>query len=1808
MKRKSLILFVIAAMIFSYFPPPPASAATYAWDTYHTESYQTGGGYYQSYQYCTQYTQPPGGGTATCTAYATGQQWVSPTYSSREVYDGRVTAQSRNAYPDNGYSGSTRYVYYGILNSNPVIQITQTNQLGSAGNVSITGTVSDPDNDNVVVSATINGVEKNVTVTGTASTKTWSLTWSGSQLAEGAYTNIVVKATDPNGGVSTANYTGQILIDKTAPTIPSVSLSETAWTKAPVTVTITPGTDKAGGSGVKGTQYRINNGSWGNWQDYNGSPFQIDQEGHTTIETATTDKANNTGATASAVVKIDRTGPSKPGITVTPSGDWTKETVSIVLTPGVDTGVGTEKTQYKLNNGSWEDYKGTIVLQDEGVHELTAVSIDKLGNVGTELHQTISIDKTLPSRPDVYLSNDSWTNTNVTLVASDGADADSGPDYTEFTRDGQTWTKYIAPVVIQDSGEWTYQVRTVDKAGNIGESSQVIAKVDKEAPGTPELNLTSDKPTQDPVEITLIDGQDDLSGVANSQVKVGRGNWEPYIGPVQVDIEGITDVWGRTIDNAGNVSAEAHAQVFIDRTAPTAPIHTVSDTSWSNQDVSFELGGSQDATDVTYEYKIGNGSYLSGDRGTLTDSGEFIITARAVDAVGLTSPEIKFTIQIDKELPEVVLGPNGLNWSTQGTDVQITATDRLSGVADPIYYEVSQNATPSGSWQTLPSNGQVSVDDGEGTWFVHTQVTDHAGNVGTHTSNPYQLQDVPDVPTLDATALSASEVRLQWNLPSNRYTDGYTYTVKNLNTGKETTLEYPASEYIDQHLVGGENYAYQLTVNNHVGSAEARTEVLTNPDSPLVNINPIYRTPGEMNVTIDPVQSATEYRLVLTDNQGQTRQDTVISDTQHTLTGLNPGSLYTLQVQAINATGASVATSTGFLTLPSTPMGFTSVEIKENSITTQWQSVTTATYYDLYQGDTLVFNGGDQDLSYEDTGLESGTAYTYTIAAGNETGEGEVSDPLNLMTLPAQDKSLNLYSYSTTGFTAQWNGVQSAHTYHLQVFDLNGLPVADYQGPNLQYTVTGLTAGTEYTVSLVAINNTGQGKAQLIRTLTLPEQVGSILVSDIEEVQAQVQLSSVTGASFYKIELHDGTQFISSDVHYVMRQLKGSTAYTGTVQAGNNSGFGVPLSFNFTTKPARPSSLQVQTVGERELVLGWTADTTAERYWVTDEQGNRVEVTEPSLRISDLQPGTEYQFSVAAENVTGMGKPSEIMWSTKTEAPELLQVDADYTEASLTWTEPHGSMRYLLKDEANGHVYYNGSQAATQLIQLQVGHAYDLTLYSINKTGDASEGVQVHLVTKAELNEANAKITEVKSTSVTIELKTVGQAIQEYVILRDGQEITKVDAGSGEVIYKDTDLQPGTAYEYEIKPVNQGGEGQGIKLITTTATDPVSVKDLEVESWNDWVEIRFPEVDHAQEYVVIDEKGTELWRGDTLPIRIDGLEPGTSYPVHIIVENSDGVPSESILVELWTLPLAPSNITATSTTQTVTLDFIQVDTKGFTSLVIYRSGKEIGRVKAGQKHFSETGLDPATSYEYKIKALNPGGLSLEETTVSASTQSVPTITNPNPSSNTEETKEEENEIKPDDNVSPGNTNSDKDIFKDISTNFAKNEIESLAKDGIIKGISFEMFAPDKQITRMEFAALIVRTMSANPDESITLTFQDIKDSAWYARELNAAIVNGIAKGFSTLEFRPEALVNREQAAKMLINVLLSEGVAPGVTIQQFSDESDISVWAAEDVKMAMEQQLVKGYPDNTFRPKQGLTRAEAATLIYRLRELLLQKA
>ncbi len=93
----------------------------------------------------------------------------------------------------------------------------------SAGNCTLSGTVSDPDGNTVTISVTIAGITKQTTVAGSGG---WTLSWPVTDLPQGQYSNITITANDGQGGTATATYTGIITIDKTKPSIAISGVSE----------------------------------------------------------------------------------------------------------------------------------------------------------------------------------------------------------------------------------------------------------------------------------------------------------------------------------------------------------------------------------------------------------------------------------------------------------------------------------------------------------------------------------------------------------------------------------------------------------------------------------------------------------------------------------------------------------------------------------------------------------------------------------------------------------------------------------------------------------------------------------------------------------------------------------------------------------------------------------------------------------------------------------------------------------------------------------------------------------------------------------------------------------------------------------------------------------------------------------------------------------------------------------------------------------------------------------------------------------------------------------------------------------------------------------------------------------------------------------------------------------------------------------------------------------------------------------------------------------------------------------------------
>ena len=177
-------------------------------------------------------------------------------------------------------------------------------------------------------------------------------------------------------------------------------------------------------------------------------------------------------------------------------------------------------------------------------------------------------------------------------------------------------------------------------------------------------------------------------------------------------------------------------------------------------------------------------------------------------------------------------------------------------------------------------------------------------------------------------------------------------------------------------------------------------------------------------------------------------------------------------------------------------------------------------------------------------------------------------------------------------------------------------------------------------------------------------------------------------------------------------------------------------------------------------------------------------------------------------------------------------------------------------------------------------------------------------------------------------------------------------------------------------------------------------------------------------------------------------------------------------------------------------------------------------------------------------------------------------------------------------------------FKDITNHWAKADIELLASKLVISGKSDTSFAPESNITRAEFTALLVRSLGLTAYTG-SAVFTDVKSSDWFAGAIGAAVQAKLVNGFSDNSFEPNAVITREQMAVMVSNAIAAAGITNDVTgkknelLAKFLDHASISSWAQMAVAQAVESHIISGMTENTFVPLEHATRAQAAVMLKR---------
>lgn len=178
-------------------------------------------------------------------------------------------------------------------------------------------------------------------------------------------------------------------------------------------------------------------------------------------------------------------------------------------------------------------------------------------------------------------------------------------------------------------------------------------------------------------------------------------------------------------------------------------------------------------------------------------------------------------------------------------------------------------------------------------------------------------------------------------------------------------------------------------------------------------------------------------------------------------------------------------------------------------------------------------------------------------------------------------------------------------------------------------------------------------------------------------------------------------------------------------------------------------------------------------------------------------------------------------------------------------------------------------------------------------------------------------------------------------------------------------------------------------------------------------------------------------------------------------------------------------------------------------------------------------------------------------------------------------------------------------FADMFDKWSKNEVNDMGSRTVVEGKGSEIFDPEGEITRAEFAAIVVRALGLRKVSDID--FSDIQSSDWYYNSVRTASLYGIVKGYDDGTFRANQLISREEAMAMISRAMKISGLNTDMKdseannlLAMFTDSEQSAAWARESIAACLRENVVFGKTAETIAPKDKVTRAEVAVIISRM--------
>lgn len=978
------------------------------------------------------------------------------------------------------------------------------------------------------------------------------------------------------------------------------------------------------------------------------------------------------------------------------------------------------------------------------------------------------------------------------------------------------------------------------------------------------------------------------------------------------------------------------------------------------------------------------------------------------------------------------------------TEIELMWTKPADGGSAVTGYRIEVRRNQNSAWALLEADTEKT--DTEYThgsltpdttlqyqvFAINGQGTGPASN--TATGKTKREGDVPDPPTnLRTTAQGATALRLDWDAPANTGTSTISSykiefsTQSGTNFDDLATVGGSTTTFLHSGLTPNTTFYYRVRAVNATGDSDPSNEatgrtdnVTTIPDHPTSliataqgqnRINLSWTAPAD-----DGGSAITGYRIQWRPDANSTWRDLTTTGvtTTYSDTGLDPATTRHYRVYAINGVGQSENPSnddsaTTDAALPGRPTGLTATPQGTSQINLSWTapaddggSAVTGYLVEVSNDGRAYGTLEDEHptTSYQHTGLNAGSKRYYRVSAINSVGTGQPSSPPAVATthdVPGPPRQLNATPVNHTQIDLSWtaptsDGGSPVTGYGIRASNDAGQTWTELVGNTLStatsFSHTGLTAGTTWHYRVWAINDIGAGPLSAIESTTtgatVPDPPTDLEATPVGRTRIDLDWetpafdggSAITG---YRIEMSEdagGTwsrlveNTRSTRTRHADPGLSSGTTRHYRVSAINAVGVGEASNEDQATTapnvPGPPRGLDAVAAGMTIIDLSWSPPASDSGSVVTEY---RIEVsrtgnsgwsfagstTDTNYSDTDLTPDTRYFYRVRAVNAIGPGAPSNVARATTDptvpDAPTNLTATAEgQSGIKLTWRPPA----------------YNGGSLVTG--------------YEIDVSDD--EGTSWKLL--AEVNPNTVPPSHVHPG-----------------------------------------LPPGTTRHYRVRAVNSVGSGawSNVDDATTDAVVPASPTDLGATVDGpfridlSWTASNYDGGSPLTGYrIEVSTTRGVTWRtlvnntGSTSTAYThDNLPPATRRDYRVSAVNAVGASLPSNVVHATTeadVPGAPTDLTAMADgTSRIELDWTAPDYTGGVAISGYRievsedggSPWEVleDDTRSTSTDYVHTGLAPATTKHYRVRAINAADLvgdpsNKADATTDATTPDAPT--------------------------------------------------------------------------------------------------------------------------------------------------------------------------------------------------------------------------